>query len=584
MNFLKIKKFFNKKFSISKLEEVDKTIRSFSLSLTERIILGFLFIILILSTLAMLYKINEDFLIKVPAKGGKLIEGSIGSPRFINPLLSLSNADRDLTTLIYSGLMKATSQGGLIPELAESYEISKDGLTYTFKLKDDIYFHDGEPVTAEDVEFTIRASQDNTIKSFKRANWDSIRIEVINKKEIKFILKTPYSPFLENTILGILPKHIWGAIPPEQFAFSEFNIEPIGSGPYKIKNIKKNSSGVLEQYELVAFKKYVLGEPFITKIVINFYANEEALINAYKKGAVEAINSISPENTKLLEKSNGMKIESVPLPRIFGIFFNQNQNPVFANKEVREALNKSIDKNRIVSEILSGYGIAINNPVPPVSKFFDTSSQEEVFDPQKASDLLEKNGWKIDKNGVRSKKINKKITTLNFSISTSDSPELKAAAEIIKENWEKIGASVAIKVFESGDLNQNVIRQRNYDTLLFGEIIGRDMDLFAFWHSSQRNDPGLNIAMYANVKTDKLLEEARSTYDDALRDKKYKAFQAEILKDVPAIFIYSPNFIYIIPNKINSLSLGQITTPSERFLNVNTWNIETETLWKIFGN
>lgn len=578
---MNLKNILYRKFNVSKLDFLNNTVKD--ISLTEKTILILLTTIFSISVLTMLYKINEGFIVEIPAKGGFLSEGIIGSPRFINPLLATSNADRDLTTLIYSGLMKATPEGNLIPDLAESYIISDDGLEYIFKLKDNVSFHDGFPLTTEDVEFTIKLSQDSIIKSSKRPNWDGIIIEKINQKEIKFILKTPYSPFLENTTIGILPKHIWESIAPEQFAFSNFNIEPIGSGPYKITDIDRNSNGILEKYSLASFEKYTLGEPYISKLTINFYSNEENLITAYKKNNIEAINTISPENVLEFEEKN-KRIERVPLPRIFGVFFNQNQNSIFTYKEVRIALNRAIDKERVVNEILNGYGISINNPVPLISKYYDGSLSEKTLDVEGAVEILEKNGWKLNKEtGIREKIISKVATPLEFTISTSDAPELKAVSNIVKEEWEKIGAKVNIKIFEIGDLNQNVIRPRDYEALLFGEIIGRDMDLFAFWHSSQRNDPGLNIALYANITTDKLLEDARKSIDEEERIKKYKTFQKEVLNDIPAIFIYSPDFIYIIPEKIQNFSLGQITVPAERFLSVHNWNIKTNKVWKIFA-
>jgi len=578
---MKLKNILNRKFNVSKFESLNSTIKN--ISLVEKTFLIFLATIFSISVLIMLYKISDSFMVEIPVKGGSLSEGIIGSPRFINPLLAISNADRDLSILVYSGLMKATPEGNLIPDLAESYTISDDGLEYIFKLKDDIVFHDGFPITTDDIEFTIKLSQDNIIKSPKRPNWDGITIEKINQKEIKFILKTPYSPFLENTTIGILPKHIWGSIAPEQFAFSNFNIEPIGSGPYKITNINKNSNGILEKYSLASFENYTLGEPYISKLIINFYPNEEGLITAYNKNNIEAINTISPENVLEFEEKN-KRIERVPLPRIFGIFFNQNQNSIFTHREVRIALDRALDKDRIVNEILNGYGVSINSPVPIISKYYYNNLSEKTLNIEGAIEILEKNGWKLnEETGIREKNISKVTTPLEFTISTSDAPELKSVVNIAKEEWEKIGAKVNIKIFEIGDLNQNVIRPREYEALLFGEIIGRDMDLFAFWHSSQRNDPGLNIALYANITTDKLLEETRTSNDEKERMEKYKTFQEEVLNDIPAIFIYSPDFIYIIPEKIQNFSLGQITVPSERFLSIHNWNIKTNKVWKIFA-
>ena len=219
----------------------------------------------VVSSAALLWKVNQSFLLEFPAYGGQLKEGIIGSPRFINPILAMSDADRDMTSLIYSGLMKSDSEGNLVPDLAESYDISKDGLVYKFKLRNDAYFHNGGKVTADDVEFTINKTQDSALKSPKRANWDGVAVKKLNEREIEFVLKQPYSPFLENTSLGILPKKIWMNFDSDQFPFSLYNIEPIGSGPYKVNSLKKDSYGIPSYYILASFNKYASGAPYIKK-------------------------------------------------------------------------------------------------------------------------------------------------------------------------------------------------------------------------------------------------------------------------------------------------------------------------------
>ncbi len=555
-----------------------------SFSLAERFLFFVVLWIFIISSIFLAWLINKETLVEIPTYGGEISEGVIGIPRFINPLIAISDTDRDMTMLIYSGLMRATNEGALIPDLAKKYEISEDGLEYTFTLKENIYFHDNTPVTADDIIFTISKTQDPALKSPKRASWDGVLVEKIDDTKIKFILNKPYSPFLENTTLGILPKHIWENASTEQFSFSQFNTKPIGSGPYKVKKIKRNSSGIPEYYDLVAFKKFALKKPYIKKIRINFYLNEEELIKKLNENTIESVNAISPKNAEQL-KRNGYNILQSPLPRVFGLFFNQNQAPIFANLAVRKAINYTINKERIVNKVLYGYATVIDNPIPPGSLGYIEDEEIQKTDIERAKSILSKNGWSLNEDSkILEKKTKKETQILKFSISTSDIPELKDVAEIIKQDLSQIGIMVEVKVFETGDLNQNVIRPRKYDSLLFGEIIGRDSDLFAFWHSSQRNDPGLNIALYANINADKLLDEARTIADNAIRIEKYKKFQEEIKKDVPAVFIYAPNFIYILPEKIKGVSLGSTSVPSERFLNVYEWYINTDHVWKIFSN
>lgn len=573
-------------FKLPKKNEIERAISSFSKR--EWLVFYALAFVLLLSTVLILQNINKSFMVSVPMKGGVISEGIIGTPRFINPVLAYSDVDRDLVSLIYSGLMRKNPDGVLVPDLAEIYEVSEDGLTYTFTLKDKIYFQDDQPVTASDVMFTINKIKDSTIKSPRKANWDGVSATVIDNKNIKFTLKRPYASFLENTTLGILPEHLWNETPLE---LNDLNTNPVGTGPYMIKSVSKKTSGIVDYYELRPFNKFALGKPHIQKLWLRFYPNEEDLLMALDNEIVDQVSSITPLNAKIL-KEKGYVVESTVLPRIFGLFFNQNQNQIFTNKTVVRAIDLAIDKNRIVREVLGGYGVAIGSPIPPamildqvVSEESNTSHEDKVA---AAAASLAKDGWKKGEDGFLTKTTtskDKKTTTsgLQFSISTGNAPELSRAAELIQEDLAAIGIKVEVKTFEAGNLNQSVIRSRKYDALLFGQIINNESDLFAFWHSTQRNDPGLNVAMYTNAKVDKILEDAFVTVNPEARAKKYAEFESEIKKDMPAVFLYSPKFIYIVSGKLNGSSINHITFPGDRFSGVYLWYSETDDIWKIFS-
>lgn len=567
-------------FSVPRSEELAAVVRS--LSPFERVAFLILVALFVGSTVYILSALNRLISVEVPARGGSFVEGVIGSPRFINPLLAISDADRDLTELVYSGLLRALPDGSLIPDLAENYGISENGLSHTFTIKENAEFQDGTPVTADDVLFTIQRAQDPALKSPKRANWDGVVVEKVGEREVRFTLRQPYAPFLENVTMGILPAHIWKDADAEQFAFSQFNIEPVGSGPYRVDKVTRNSSGVPNSYELVPFKHFVLGEPYITRITLRFYANESALTSAYISGNTNALNSVAPERASELTERGGAVIH-VPLPRVFGVFFNQNQSSIFTDKVVRTALDVGVNKSDIVAKVLSGYGSAISGPIPP-GTLSEERGQPTPGNPERMSALLEAAGWKRGEDGVFEKTVRKQKQRLEFSLATSNVAELRAVGEILRDEWGRGGAKVDLKVFEVSDLNQNVIRPRKYDALLFGEIVGRTPDLFAFWHSSQRNDPGLNIALYANIAADKLLERARVSADRRERLDAYEGFATEVTKDIPAVFLYTPDFIYILPEKVRGVTVGPISISSERFLNVYEWYIETDRVWNFFSN
>lgn len=554
-----------------------------SFSLGEKVVFVILLITALLTAFTSIHSVNSLFLTEIPKKGGFFTEGVIGTARFINPILAFSDTDRDLSSLIYSGLLKVKPDGSLVGDLASDYSISDDGKTYKFNIRENATFHDGTKVTANDVLFTIQKIQDPSIKSPKRASWDGVMVEKIDDKTVQFTLKQAYAPFIENTTLGILPKHIWKDANSDEFAFSQFNIEPIGSGPYKISKVGRNASGIPESISLESFNHYALGMPFINSIKFNFYQNEKTLVEAYKSGAFKTFHVISGETASSLEK-NGSNIVRYPLPQVFGIFFNQNHNPIFAHKEVRLALSTATNRKSIVDQTLHSFGTEAFSLIPQgLVKSTSINSIADNFKIEDAKAILEKAGWKKNTEGIYEIKTKTKVETLSFTITTGDAPELKESAEIIKKQWEELGAKVDINVFEMTDLNQTVIRPRKYDALLFGEAVGRELDLYAFWHSSQRNDPGLNISMYTNTKVDKLLEDARITNDPEKRTSLYQQIEKEVLNDVPAVFMYSPDFTYILPKEIKGFSISKIVLPSDRFADIEKWYIETDHVWGIFN-
>ncbi|MDP2789461.1 MAG: ABC transporter substrate-binding protein [bacterium] len=558
-----------------------------SFSKKEWLVFIALVLTLLGSTVAILESVNKHFMIRIPMRGGVLSEGIVGTPRFVNPVLAFSDPDRDLVSLVYSGLMRKNENGVLIPDLAEKYEVGNKGLSYTFTLRDKIYFHDNTPVTADDIIFTIDKVKDPVLKSPRKGNWDGISVAKIDNKTIVFTLQQPYTSFLENATLGIIPMHLWNNSPIE---LNEANINPVGSGPYVVKNVSKESSGTINYYKLEAFNKFNLNKPYIKSLLVRFYQNESDLISALTEGEVEQVSSITPANALSL-KEKGYRIESSTLPRIFGLFFNQSQNQVFLDKVVVRAIDQVIDKDRIISEVLFGYGVAIDDPIPPnmigYQKLKEGSNvvRKEVL--EKVKNDLAKDGWLIGVSGFLEKTFteNKKkvVKILEFSISTGNAPELAKSASLIQEDLRAVGMKVEIKTFDVGNLNQSVIRPRKYDALLFGQIINNEGDLFAFWHSSQRKDPGLNVAMYTNTKVDKILEDAFITTDSNERVKKYAQFEDEIGKDMPAVFLYSPNFIYVVSKDVEGLQIDHVVSPSARFINSYLWYINTDNVWKIFS-
>lgn len=542
------------------------------LSPGDRFVATTLGCLVVLSGLAGLYALERSMLVEVPANGGSLTEGVLGSPRFVNPLLALSDADRDLTRLTYAGLMGIGEDGDLIPVLAESYEVSEDGKVYTFTLREDAKFSNGKSVTAEDIAFTVAKAQDPALKSPELANWANVVVEVIDSRTVSFTLPKPYAPFLEDATLGILPANLWRDVATEQFPFSPRMEEPVGAGPFKVSNVVRGSNGTIEKYVLTANAHYALGRPYLDQITFVFFAQKEDLENALRNGRVESAYSIPTKNAL-----------SAPYSRVFGVFFNGNENPLFNRLEVRKALSVAVDRDALIENILGGYATPAEGPVPPGSLppgEAATRTPEERL--AAASEVLEDGGWEYDEEARRWKH-EKPELELTVTMKTSNVPELKAVASAIKDDWERLGVPVSIELYEPGDLTQSVIRPRKYEALLFGMVVGRDQDLFAFWNSSERNDPGLNIAMYTNPAVDSLLVQIREETDMEARSADLVKLNALIAADYPAAFTHAPDFLYAVPEELQGVMLSRVAAPSDRLATVAHWYRRTEFVWPVFS-
>ena len=555
-------------------------------NLAERIIFIAAILLSVIAICRIVYDINEHFLVTVPTTGGTLNEGIIGTPRYINPLLAVTDADHDIGRLVFRGLMKEDGNGNLVPDLAKSYSVSDDNLTYTFTLKK-AFFQDGVQITADDVLFTITSATNPTLDSSERISWEGVGVKVIDPQTITFTLKEPYAPFLENTTLGILPKHIWQNISYDNWTYSVNNTSNvIGSGWYKVTKISQTASGIPEYYNLSVYRKDSDDAPLIDTIVMKFYSSEADLLNAYNSGNIDTMGGIDPKDALELSKK-GAVVLSTPLPRIFGLFFNQSQAKIFADAKVRQAISVAINKDAIVHDVLYGYGETAESPIPRSIRLTDDDAPapNQGNIPQ-AKTILEKDGWKLGSDGIYTKNISKKETDrLSFEIDTNDTPELKQSIDHIVNDLHNAGIEAIPKVYETGSLNQDIIRTRKFQSLFFGQVVSNQADLFAFWDSSQRTSPGLNISGYANQTVDKLLEQGRNTLDTDKQTSIYKKFEKEINTDIPAVFVYSPSYIYVVRPELSAgIKLSDVTRPEDRFFGENNWYLETDHVWKIFSS
>lgn len=560
-----------------------------TLTYRERWIARVLFLLIILSFFSVLFNTYIIHTQIEPKTGGTYKEGIIGQPRYINPVLAQTNdADRDLSQLIFSGPFKYDDKGNLIADLAEKYTIDDQGKVYDIVIKKNVFWHDEQPLTIDDVIFTIKTIQNAEYKSPLRVNWQGIEIEKIDDYTVRFRLKNTYAPFLHNLTVGIIPKHRWAGISSQDFPLAEYNLKPIGCGPYQFEEFSKDKSGKIQSIELARYDNYHLAKtsneeknPFIEKIIFRFYKTQEELIEGYNSGAVDAISNISID--KISEVKENYNLYQIRLPIYYAVFFNQTESKALADKNVRIAFSHATDKKEILEKVLNNMGVGVDSPFLPSWLGFSQDIETYQFDIEKAKQILEENGWQDkDEDGIREKKINndKEETKLEITLVTTNWPDLSKTVQIVREQWEKIGARINLEIVEPDIIQQEYIRPREYQSLFFGEILGADPDPFAFWHSSQRKDPGLNLSLYQNKEADKLLEDARQTLDEQSRKEKYAEFQKILSKEVPAVFFYSPSYLYLVNEKVKGIGIEKLAIPSQRLSQTENWYIKTKRIRK----
>ncbi len=521
--------------------------------------------IFLLSSILWIANFINTNTVAVPAESSNYTEGVIGQPKFINPVIANSDIDRDLSRILYSSLA----------DLMDHYTIADDGKTWDVFLKSDLLWSDNSPLTSDDVVFTVETIQDSEARSPLFTTWQGIIVNRISELEIEFNLRNPYAFFPDNlNELKIIPKHIFGNIPAANLKLSGYNLEPVGSGPYKYSNYSLRKDGFITQYTFTINPEYSGKKPFIKNISINFYQGQDELINAFNSRKIDGFGNLNPINADKIKISH--KITELKMPRYYAIFINQNTNEALKDINVRNALNISIDKNKLINDIFNGKAEIVNQPITSTIDGFDSQVGVVNFSTENASELLEKNGWKLNPDtAIREKKVGKNIIKLELQLIVPQIQFLTDTAEKIKTDWEKIGVKLEIIKLNPSDITEDVIKSRNYQMLLFGNILRNNPDIFSFWHSSEKFYPGLNLSLYQNKEVDDLIESIRKEVDPEKRKISVQKLQTTITSDTPALFLFSPYYLYVSNKNFGGLDGKVLITPSDRFNNINEWYLQT---------
>lgn len=542
-----------------------KTIQSFNRK--EKFTATFLAAILIVSAYSLL---AANF-----GGGGKNLsdsnyaEGLVGQITRINPVFTeFSDVDADISGLVFSGLVKYNPLTGTFDEDLATHTLSEDKLVYTFTLKNDLYWQDGVEMTSDDVYFTYADVIQN--EDFKnpilKSNFHGVKVDAPNSRTITFTLNSPNSFFYSELSTGILPKHILKNVPVGELDQNEFNKNPVGSGPYKVENgYMANEDGTYSVI-LSANEKYYGPKSPVEKIkFIAYPALEELIANrSVWHGAARIRERFLSE----LDTEH-MQIYPYSLPQYTALFFNTD-SAILGKNKVRLGISKAIDKSEILREI--AYTKQIDTPLMELNQ----DNWVHTFDVSAAQGALFDSDWNLAEGETYRKNAKGDTLTLrlvrrDFSGSNPTQEEVFSdTAALIQSQLKNVGVEVKMETYDDAGLNK-IIQNRDYDMLLYGQSMGYNLDTFSYWHSSQAGEAGLNLSNYQNPKADFLIESIRGTFDETEKDKYLQSLAEVIAEDVPAVFLYSPTYYYLVDKKINGVNIENLRMPKDRFANIADW-------------
>lgn len=476
--------------------------------------------------------------------GGELREGIASQPVIINPVIPVTQADRDISQLVYSS----------VDDLADSITLSPDNRTYTVRLKQNVFWSDGQKLTADDVVFTMQAIQNPDNNSPLYRSFEGVQVTRVSALEVTFSLPAPYAFFQQNQLQNmlIIPEHIFANIPVQNWHLSVYALKPVGSGPYIADDYSTAPDGTITSVTLAANNRYFGTAPNISTLVFKFYQDPQSLVAAYNAGQIDSfgLSTYDPVISNLAVRYTPYYLNTY---RYYAVFINPATAPQqLQDIKVRSALSALIDRTALVNDVLGGHGQVLYGPT--------TLAQNPVSATSSTSTLL---------NG------------LSLQLTVPDDPFLVKTADMIQADWATAGISLALNILPVETIQEDTLKNSNYSLLLFGNITDSNQDLFAFWDSSQRFYPDQNLSLYSNKSVDAALEQYRSTFDPTQRAQLLETISNKIASDLPAIFLYSPDYLYIATPTLGGFSgTKYISVASDRFSDITSWYINTKRVFR----
>jgi peptide/nickel transport system substrate-binding protein len=517
-------------------------------------------------------------ILPVPASGGIYTEALVGSMGRLNPVLDWNNpADRDVNRLLFSGLIRFDERGLPRPDLAESWGTSSDGTQYNFSIRPNALWHDGQPVTTDDVLFTIEMikSSGSLFPQDIKELWSQVEVKKFDDKTFQFKLPEPFAPFLDYVTFGILPKHVLENVPADQISNAEFNLKPIGTGPYQFDSLI-TSGGQITGVTLTANPNYYLRRAYIEQVVFRYYPDSASALDAYEQGEVLGVSQLTNDVLQQALMSQTLSVHSSRLPQMGLVFLNLNNTdvPFLQDAKVRQALLLGINRNVIVSRIMQGQGIVADGPILPGSWAYYSEITRFDYDPDSAMVLLKDAGFVIPAGGSEIRA--KDGQPLEFTLVHPNDEMHTKIAQAIQGNWALIGVKANLQSVPYDSLINDFLGTRNYQAALADLNTARtpDPDPYLFWHQAEATG-GQNYSQWDNRTASEFLETARTAADFDSRARLYRNFQVVFAKEMPSLPLYYPVYSYGVDAQVQGVQLAPLYDTSDRLGLLPEWYLVT---------
>lgn len=482
----------------------------------------------------------------VPATGDSLVEGTIGEASTLIPLLATDSSSHAVAGQIYNGLVKYDKNLNIVGDLAESFDISKDGLIITFHLRKGVKWHDGAPLTSRDVLYTYRVTIDPKTPTAYAEDFKQVKsISAPDSQTIRVTYDSPFAPALASWGVNILPAHL---LEGKDITTSPLARKPVGTGPYRFKEWVSGQKIVLEANE-----DYFEGRPYIDRYIYRIIPDTSTMYMELKAGAIDLMTLTPVQYARQTgSKSFTSRFNKYRYPSSSYLYMGYNlRHPLFKDKRIRQAMTAAINKDELIQGVLFGMGQKAYGPIVPGRWAYNPAVKDIGYDPKHAAELLAQAGWK-EKNsdGI----LVKDGKPFKFTILTNQGNQQRLmTAQIIQQRLRQVGIDVKIRIVEWAAFLKEFVNKGNFEVVLLAWSISEDPDMYDIWHSS-KNKPGeLNFIGFNNPEVDRLLIEGRSTFDIEKRKRAYFRIQDILADEQPYTFLYVPDALPVVSSRIRGV-------------------------------